>query len=136
MGSVASHYGNLADAAKYRVNGKRKSKSFKKKLKEARIAAKKKRTAYYIGKKLSDKEFFESREWRELRYRVLTTLGRRCMCCGATPDKNGITLHVDHVKPRSKHPELALSFANLQVLCENCNMGKGNYYEHDFRQPK
>lgn len=84
------------------------------------------------NRRQKDKDFFESREWRELRYRVLLKHGRRCMCCGATPDQ-GVILHVDHVKPRSRYPELELSFDNLQVLCENCNLGKGAWDQTDFR---
>lgn len=72
--------------------------------------------------------FFFTREWNELRYRALVRSGGRCECCGA-----GKTLHVDHIKPRSKYPELALELANLQVLCGNCNLGKGAWDETDWR---
>lgn len=76
--------------------------------------------------------FYKTREWRELRYRVLSAYDKKCMCCNAE-DK---ALHVDHVKPRSKYPELELDFDNLQVLCEDCNLGKSNKYSHDFRGDK
>ncbi|RYZ77711.1 MAG: hypothetical protein EOP05_00795 [Proteobacteria bacterium] len=42
-------------------------------------------------------------------------------------------MHVDHIKPRSKYPHLELEFSNLQVLCRQCNFGKSNKYEDDFR---
>lgn len=77
--------------------------------------------------------FYKSFEWRDLRYQVLQHYGRRCMCCGRTPDKHGVVLHVDHIKPKSKYPELALEFDNLQVLCEDCNIGKLDSDETDFR---
>jgi 5-methylcytosine-specific restriction endonuclease McrA len=73
--------------------------------------------------------FYESREWLELRYRVLKKYGRTCMLCG---HKNG-RIHVDHIKPRSKYPQLALVESNLQVLCEACNLGKSNKDETDWR---
>lgn len=76
--------------------------------------------------------FLDSYEWRSLRMRVLIKFGRRCMCCGATPS-DGVKMHVDHVKPRKTHPELALDESNLQVLCEVCNHGKGNWTTTDFR---
>lgn len=76
--------------------------------------------------------FLLSFEWRKLRYTVLEKRGARCECCGATP-KDGIRIHVDHIKPRRKYPELALSEANLQVLCEVCNHGKGAWDETDWR---
>lgn len=77
-------------------------------------------------------DFYRSPEWRKLRYEALVRCGRVCMCCGAKPS-DGIILHVDHVKPRSKFPELELEITNLQVLCEDCNLGKSNIYAHDFR---
>lgn len=79
-------------------------------------------------------EFFESNEWRQLRYKVLVKHGRKCMCCGQSAPK--VEIHVDHIKPRYHHPELALVESNLQVLCKECNLGKGAKFEHDFRQPK
>jgi 5-methylcytosine-specific restriction endonuclease McrA len=73
--------------------------------------------------------FYDSTAWRELRYRVIKAQGRRCMACGSTSK----TIHVDHIKPRSKHPELELEFSNLQVLCVDCNLGKSNKDHTDWR---
>ena len=56
----------------------------------------------------------------------------RCECCGRGRN-DGIILHVDHIKPRKKYPELALDPKNLQVLCNECNHGKGNWDETDWR---
>lgn len=77
--------------------------------------------------------FLLSYEWRSLRMLVLTKWGPRCQCCGATP-KDGVRIHVDHIKPRRLFPELALVESNLQVLCEACNHGKGNWDQTDWRQ--
>lgn len=79
--------------------------------------------------------FLESFEWRTLRLRVFACHGHRCMCCGATP-AHGFMMHVDHIKPRKKRPDLALDFNNLQVLCEVCNHGKSNWDETDWRPPE
>jgi 5-methylcytosine-specific restriction endonuclease McrA len=76
--------------------------------------------------------FYDSDEWRRLRYRVLKVYGTDCMCCGATAGP-GRPPHVDHIYPRSRYPKLALSFDNLQVLCVDCNMGKGAWDETDWR---
>lgn len=76
--------------------------------------------------------FLESFEWRRLRIKALQINGRTCQCCGADPS-NGAILHVDHIKPRKFFPELALDINNLQVLCNECNHGKGNWNFTDFR---
>lgn len=73
--------------------------------------------------------FYASVPWLKARYQAIRMHGRRCQACGET---NG-RLHVDHIKPRSKYPELELDINNLQVLCEACNLGKSNKFEDDWR---
>jgi 5-methylcytosine-specific restriction endonuclease McrA len=65
--------------------------------------------------------------------RVLLRRGALCECCGARPPD--VRINVDHIKPRRTHPELALDEANLQVLCEDCNHGKGSWDTTDWRAP-
>lgn len=77
------------------------------------------------------REFLDTRAWRTLRYRVLKEQGARCQCCGATP-KSGAQMNIDHIKPRKTHPNLALDPDNLQVLCSDCNAGKGNWDSTDW----
>lgn len=77
--------------------------------------------------------FLKSFQWRRVRMIALKRDGARCMCCGGTPSE-GLKMHVDHIKPRRTHPELALEPSNLQVLCEVCNHGKGNWDDTDWRQ--
>jgi len=79
--------------------------------------------------------FLRSYKWRVLRMKVLEARGARCECCGATP-ADGVKMNVDHIKPRLRHPELALEFSNLQVLCDACNHGKGNWSQRDWREPE
>ena len=76
--------------------------------------------------------FYETKEWKQLRFRVLVHYRRMCMACNATNK----VLHVDHIKPISKYPHLRLDFENLQILCEDCNVGKSNVYKHDLRPNK
>lgn len=64
--------------------------------------------------------FYKSEEWRILSYRM-RVFNRECVLCKST-----YRLQVDHIKPRSKYPELALDPKNLQVLCRKCNLAKGN----------
>jgi hypothetical protein len=77
-------------------------------------------------------DFYESREWLDLRYRVLQKSGGSCKLCGCRATSEN-PIHVDHIKPRSKHPELALAESNLQILCKSCNLGKSNKDATDWR---
>jgi 5-methylcytosine-specific restriction endonuclease McrA len=77
-------------------------------------------------------EFLKSYEWRRVRMQVLKRDGARCACCGSTP-ADGVKMNVDHIKPRKLCPQLALDLSNLQVLCEVCNHGKGNWDMTDWR---
>lgn len=81
---------------------------------------------------VDNNEFLNSYEWRKVRLIVLKRDGSKCACCGATP-ATGAVMNVDHIKPRKTHPELALDTNNLQVLCHECNHGKGNWDDTDFR---
>lgn len=78
------------------------------------------------AKYVASPDFLRSYAWREVRMKALKLHGTRCQCCGATP-ADGRKMHVDHIKPRKHFPELALEIANLQVLCDECNHGKGNW---------
>jgi 5-methylcytosine-specific restriction endonuclease McrA len=76
--------------------------------------------------------FLSSFEWRSVRMIALKKHGARCQCCGVSP-ADGAVMHVDHIKPRKIFPNLALDVANLQVLCHECNHGKGNWDMTDWR---
>lgn len=71
------------------------------------------------------KEFYATREWRSLRWDVISKAGGKCSVCGKSKKEHGVIMHVDHIKPRSRFPELELDKKNLQLLCEECNIGKG-----------
>lgn len=81
---------------------------------------------------LASREFLETYEWRQLRMRAIQKYGRTCMCCGASPE-TGAVIHVDHIKPRRLFPMLAMDLENLQILCAECNHGKGNWDQTDWR---
>jgi 5-methylcytosine-specific restriction endonuclease McrA len=78
-------------------------------------------------------DFYWSEEWRRVRYLALRKGRGACELCGAAPSP-GKPLHIDHIKPRSKYPELELELSNLQVLCADCNLGKSNIDEIDWRR--
>lgn len=77
-------------------------------------------------------DFLNSKAWKRLRLQALNKHGRKCQCCGASPS-TGAVLNVDHILPRRLFPQLALHLDNLQVLCGDCNEGKGNWDMTDVR---
>lgn len=79
------------------------------------------------------KSFYCTVEWKRVRYDALKLSSGRCECCGKSP-ADGITLNVDHIKPIREAPDLALELSNLQVLCSDCNRGKGSRDRTDWRK--
>lgn len=61
-----------------------------------------------------------------LRYDVLKRDNFRCTICGRSAS-DGVTLHVDHIKPVSKGGKTEMS--NLRTLCDYCNLGKSDKYD-------
>lgn len=107
----------------------RRSAAFKVRKKKAKRP--KHRAPWKVAHKPAE-DFFRSLKWKQLRYLALVNTGSRCQCCGASAS-DGVVIHVDHIKPRCTHPELELSLDNLQVLCEDCNVGKGSWDSTDWR---
>jgi hypothetical protein len=89
------------------------------------------------GRELEIKQFYSSKEWRtsESRYTALRNAKGRCQCCGRSKDEEGIKLVVDHIKPVRKFWHLRFDVMNLQVLCNDCNLGKGSWDQTDWRNP-
>jgi hypothetical protein len=79
------------------------------------------------------KAFYQSKEWKALRLKVFSRYGTNHECF--TPGCTSRGTHVDHIKPRSKYPHLALNIDNMQLLCPDCNRLKSDKYENlDFRE--
>jgi len=83
-------------------------------------------------------KFYKSWEWRTLRMETLKRLGPTCMCCGAERgDLNvageSVKICVDHIQPLATHWHLRLEPSNLQILCDECNQGKGAWDDTDWR---
>ena len=76
--------------------------------------------------------FYDSNKWQRLRYQVLLESDGRCKLCGRSTREHGVIMHVDHIKPRSRFPNLSMVKSNLQVLCEDCNRGKANHDTIDW----
>lgn len=77
--------------------------------------------------------FYDSSAWRALRFDVLKESNGCCCLCGRSHRAHGVEIHVDHIKPKSLYPELALTKSNLQCLCKDCNLGKSNRDDTDWR---
>ena len=59
------------------------------------------------------------------RFLVMQRDNFKCRLCGASPANNPeIVLQIDHIVPWSKGGKTTIE--NLQTLCSNCNLGKGN----------
>lgn len=110
------------------------SKSRRQEKAEKFLASAKAPTLTSVAVDVKSDGFLDTYAWRVVRMKVLIRDGRRCACCGATP-ATGAVMNVDHIKPRRLYPELALDENNLQVLCHECNHGKGNWDETDWRSP-
>lgn len=82
-----------------------------------------------LRKRKKGNSFLESVDWKLLRERVFHYYGKVCMKCGTKK-----CLNIDHIKPRSKYPELIMEFNNLQVLCWPCNRKKNFRDETDYRE--
>ena len=72
---------------------------------------------------------YTDKRFKRLRYPVLKANNFKCCACNSTEAE----LHIDHIKPVSKYPELAFDINNLQVLCKDCNLSKSNKFEDDLR---
>jgi 5-methylcytosine-specific restriction endonuclease McrA len=81
-------------------------------------------------KRIEYEQFYRSAEWQILRLSFLRTRKRTqgsyiCDFCRNTIWRSR-DITVDHIKPRSKFPGLAMSLDNLLLACRRCNSSKGN----------
>lgn len=79
---------------------------------------------YEIGTGQNEKQlhqFYQSKEWKELRNKVLESHEKVCVVCGSVHP-----LRVDHIKPVRHFWEMRLDYNNLQILCDECNKEKGS----------
>lgn len=72
------------------------------------------------GRDKEAQKFYSSKQWRTLRLEVLARDGHKCTNCGVA----GGRLEVNHIQPRSVHPELKLDISNLETLCHQCHTAK------------
>ena len=72
-------------------------------------------------------KFYSTSEWRDLRIIFITKMKKngKLTCSYCNVSMRECTVHVDHIKPRSVHPELAMDLNNLAISCHKCNSSKG-----------
>ena len=78
--------------------------------------------------------FYLTKAWESVRKQALTRDGYRCAHCQVLclgKKRNKPSPHVDHIKPRKQHPELALDIANLRTLCHSCHSKVSAYDKQD-----
>jgi 5-methylcytosine-specific restriction endonuclease McrA len=80
-------------------------------------------------------EFYESWQWKNCNYRFRRIWKEKCepicMCCRI--DEMRRRLDVDHILPLRYHWTKRRDWNNLQVLCTDCNQGKGSWDTTDHR---
>lgn len=87
----------------------------------------KKRTQFlYIYKSEKESVTDQGSISQKLRAQIIGAANGRCQMCGKTIEKDGITLVVDHKRPRdwggTNDPQ------NLWAICEECNSGKKAHF--------
>lgn len=85
------------------------------------------------AKRGGKKNFYSSLAWRSLRYKFIAQSDGKCCVCGRSARVHGVVMHVDHIVPVSKDWNRRLDITNLELMCEDDNMGKGNKDSKDWR---
>lgn len=63
------------------------------------------------------KRFYSSVAWKKLRIEVFERDNYTCKDCSI----QGGYLEANHIKPRSKYPDLKLEASNVETLCKKCH---------------
>ena len=79
------------------------------------------------------KNFLLTFAWRKLRVDIIEEQGGKCQMCGRSYASHGVSIHVDHIIPLSIDWSKRLDRNNLQLLCEDCNLGKSNRYNTNWK---
>jgi 5-methylcytosine-specific restriction endonuclease McrA len=90
------------------------------------VNGKKRTVTLYKYVKKKSKVTDEGQVDQKTRAQVIHAAHGRCQMCGRTVEKHGITLVVDHRKPREWGGTNDIE--NLWAICEECNSGKKAYF--------
>lgn len=79
-----------------------------------------------LQRRAETRSFYSSTEWRTLRNYYLNSIpGNFYHCTYCKKELKKGEIQIDHIKPRSKFPELRLALSNLTTSCQRCNARKG-----------
>ena len=82
-------------------------------------------TAAYIGAAVHHKPSPWKRS--EIVDALKIECNHKCMYCEGFIDDVAYAA-VEHIRPKSTHPELVLEWTNLGIACQRCNTNKGDYW--------
>ena len=75
-------------------------------------------------------EYYKSKKIREdiykdvTNYKIFKRDNFKCIYCGRSSIEDGVKLHLDHIRPKSKNGKDLID--NIVTSCEKCNVSKGN----------
>ncbi len=68
------------------------------------------------------RDSIEGKEWKQKQYKKQQGKCAECSFVAHSAEY----LEIDHIKPISTNPELAIDIKNLRLVCSPCNRKKGN----------
>jgi uncharacterized protein (TIGR02646 family) len=71
----------------------------------------------------ADGNAVEFGEYKEARDPLIARIGDFCSYCEIVLHS---TIHVEHVRPKSRRPDLALQWSDFLLACDSCNSTKGD----------
>ena len=80
-------------------------------------------------------KFYQSKEWREVRSRILMRDNYECQTC-KRKGQVGKAENVHHIKEVKKFPELALIDSNCECICITCHNEEHDRLEKYIRKKK
>jgi 5-methylcytosine-specific restriction endonuclease McrA len=66
----------------------------------------------------------EGKKWKQNQFAAIASKCPYPRCLHTSTDISSFA--IDHIKPLSKYPELAVTLSNLRLLCHSCNLRKGS----------
>ncbi|MHA7178408.1 HNH endonuclease [Arthrobacter sp. Sr24] len=87
-------------------------------------------TEAYVRAESSERKKYEHWSADEIKQTLDSETAKKCAYCeGFIGDVS--YPHVEHIIPKSLHPELAHSWSNLTLACQKCNMKKSDYFSQE-----